>query len=104
MNGDRQSDVKDDVPLTLKDAAERFGFSVSTLRAQAGRGTLTIYRIGRRLYTTPADVKEMVRRCRVEPKPSLTSQTQGRFQTDRPEDAQDRLREAVLMMRSLPRE
>ena len=37
----------------LKDAAERFGFTVSTLKAEAGRGRLTLYKIGKKLYTTP---------------------------------------------------
>ncbi len=52
----------------LKDAAERFGFTVSTLKAEAGRGRLTLYKIGKKLYTTPADIHEMVNRCRVEQK------------------------------------
>jgi hypothetical protein len=54
--------------ITLKDAAKNFGFSVSTLRTEADRGRLTIYRIGRRYYTTPADIREMVSQCRVDRK------------------------------------
>lgn len=54
--------------ITLKDAAEHFGFTVSTLRAEADRGRLTLYKIGKRYYTTPADIKSMVEQCRVEPK------------------------------------
>ena len=54
--------------ITLKVAAADFGFSVSTLRGEAAKGRLTVYRIGRRLYTTPADIREMVNQCRVEPK------------------------------------
>jgi Phasin protein len=56
----------DNDAITLKDPAKRFGFSVSTLRTEADRGRLTIYRIGRRYYTTPADIREMVLQCRVE--------------------------------------
>lgn len=58
----------DSDPITLADAAAHFGFTVWTLRAEATRGRLTIYKIGKRLYTTPGAVKEMVELCRVEPK------------------------------------
>lgn len=54
--------------ITLKDAAQHFGFGVWTLRAEAARGRLTTYKIGRQYYTTPADIKQMVELCRVEPK------------------------------------
>ena len=54
--------------ITLRDAAQHFGFTVSTLRAEADRGRLTIYKIGKRYYTTPADIREMVQKCRVEQK------------------------------------
>jgi hypothetical protein len=43
--------------ITLRDAAKHFGFTVSTLRAEADRGRLALYRIGKRLYTTPADIR-----------------------------------------------
>ena len=58
----------DNDTITLKDAASHFGYTVSTLRAEASRGHLTIYKIGKRLYTTPADIREMVGKCRVEQK------------------------------------
>lgn len=58
----------DNDTITLQDAAKHFGFSVYTLRTEADRGRLVIYKIGRRYYTTPADVKEMVRLCRVDQK------------------------------------
>lgn len=58
----------DDDAITLKDAAQHFGYSVSTLRAEAGRGRLTIYKIGKRYYTKPADIRKMVELCRVEQK------------------------------------
>jgi hypothetical protein len=60
--------TQDDDTITLKDAAEHFKFSVYTLRAEADRGRLAIYKIGKRYYTTPADIKEMVRQCRVDQK------------------------------------
>ena len=58
----------DEDTITLKDAARHFGFSVWTLRTEAERGRLTIYKIGKRYYTTPGDVKEMIQQCRVEQK------------------------------------
>ena len=60
--------VADSDTITLKDAAQHFGFSVYTLRAEAERGRLTIYKIGKRYYTTPGDIKEMVSQCRVDQK------------------------------------
>jgi DNA-binding transcriptional MerR regulator len=56
----------DPLALTLKDAAERYGFTVATLRAEIAKGRLTKYRIGKRLYTTPADIREMLELCREE--------------------------------------
>jgi hypothetical protein len=58
----------DDDTIRLADAAAHFGFTVWTLRAEAGRGNLTIYKVGKKYYTTPGDVKEMIQKCRVEPK------------------------------------
>jgi hypothetical protein len=60
--------TQDDDTITLKDAAEHYNYSVYTLRTEADRGRLTIYKIGKRYYTTPADIKEMVRQCRVDQK------------------------------------
>ena len=78
--------MTDDDPITLKDAAQHHGFTVSTLKAEAARGRLTTYKIGKRLYTTPADIKEMVRQCRVERKaPGFTlilSESNGLSETD----------------------
>jgi len=60
--------IGDSDTITLKDAAQHFGFTVWTLRAEADRGRLTIYKIGKRFYTTPADIKEMIQLCRVDQK------------------------------------
>lgn len=68
MTGDQDT-------ITLKDAAIRFGFSVWTLKAEASRGRLTTYKIGKRLYTTPGDIKAMVEACRVEPKAPVSIAT-----------------------------
>jgi hypothetical protein len=58
----------DDDTITLVDAAKHYGFSVHTLRTEADRGRLVIYKIGKRYYTTPADIKGMVAQCRVDQK------------------------------------
>lgn len=60
--------IQDSDTITLKDAAQHFGFTIWTLRAEADRGRLTIYKIGKKYYTTPGDVKEMIQRCRVDQK------------------------------------
>src|ERR1039458_9611953 len=60
--------MTDNDTITLKDAAIHFGFSVYTLRAEAERGHLTTYKIGKRLYTTPADIRDMISACRVSQK------------------------------------
>lgn len=60
--------MQDNDPITLAQAAELFGIGVATLRAEADRGRLTIYRIGRQDRTTVNDIRAMVERCRVKPK------------------------------------
>lgn len=60
--------MSDEHPITLNAAAKEFGFTVPTLRAEADRGRLSVYKIGRRLYTTRTDIFQMVQRCRVQAK------------------------------------
>jgi hypothetical protein len=55
---------RDDMPITLAQAAEEWGIGVATLRAERNRGRLRIFRIGRQDMTTTADMREMVRLCR----------------------------------------
>jgi hypothetical protein len=89
--------------ITLKDAAKHFGFSVSTLRTEADRGRLTIYRIGRRYYTTPADIREMVLNCRVEPKApapaSDKTEASDMTEAERTSAAMAAVKEAMLVLR-----
>jgi hypothetical protein len=89
----------EDRPLTLKEAAERYGFTVSTLRAEAGRGRLNIFRIGKRDYTMASDVDEMIRRCR-EDDPrrdsiSTRQEANGSSRTGAPVSALVALRQSV---------
>lgn len=99
--------IDDRDPITLKDAANHFGFTVNTLRAEAGRGRLTIYRIGKRDYTTPADIREMVNQCRVERKDQgftlIRSANNGRSETDRASSALAAANESALRLKSASR-
>jgi Helix-turn-helix domain len=87
----------DDDTITLKDAAKLFGFSVSTLRTEADRGRLTIYRIGNRYYTTPADIREMVNQCRVVPKVPAADSVMS--DAERTSAAMAAVKEAMLGLR-----
>ena len=53
-----------DDPITLAEACNLFPrahLTVSTLRAERDRGRLNIFRLGRRDYTTEADMRAMVK-------------------------------------------
>jgi hypothetical protein len=53
-----------DDPITLAEACKLFPraqLTVSTLRAERDRGRLKIFRLGRRDYTTEADIRAMVK-------------------------------------------
>lgn len=63
-------DIGDEEPVTLAEASKvilRGIVSVSALRAEIRRGNLTVERIGKNLYTTPAAIREMRSKCRVMP-------------------------------------
>ena len=56
-----------DEPITLAEACRLFScakLTVSTLRAEASRGRLSIFKIGRRDYTTVSEMNAMVSKCR----------------------------------------
>lgn len=60
---------RDNDPRPLAEMALKFGYKVATLRAEAWRGRLVIYKIGKRLYTTPADIKKLHTKLRAIPMP-----------------------------------
>jgi hypothetical protein len=97
----------DNDTITLKDAAQHFGYSVSTLRTEADRGRLTIYKIGKRFYTTPADIREMVVQCRVDRKvrdfTSIRNANSGRSETDRSSSALAAAKETVERLKNSSR-
>lgn len=99
--------MTDDDAIPLRDAAERFGFTVSTLRAEANRGRLTIYKIGKRLWTKPADIRRMVEECRVEQKARdfilIRNESSGSSATDRASSALAAANETVLRLKNTSR-
>ena len=99
--------TNDDDTITLKDAASHFGYTVSTLRAEADRGRLTIYKIGKRLYTTPNDIREMVKKCRVEQKGHgftlIQGESNGSSATDRALSARAAASETALKLKNSSR-
>ena len=99
--------MTDEDPITLKDAANRFGFTVCTLRAEANRGRLTIYKIGKKLWTTPADLREMIQKCRVEQKAHdfilIRNGSSGSSETDRASFARAAANETVLRLKNISR-
>lgn len=90
--------------ITLADAAQHFGFSVYTLRAEADRGRLTIYKIGKRYYTTPADIRGMIDQCRVEQKGrdsiSIRSASNTSSETERASSALAAAKETALRLKN----
>jgi hypothetical protein len=60
-------------PITLAEASKvllRGVVSVSALRSEIRRGNLAVEKIGKNLFTTPAAIRDMRKRCRVQPPPS----------------------------------
>ena len=98
--------LTDDTAIPLRDVPSHFPesrFTLSTLRAEAGRGRLQVFRIGRRDYTTRADVLEMQRRCREDdPRRASTSirnVSNGQSVTDRVSSALVAAKETAQRLR-----
>jgi hypothetical protein len=100
----------DEELLTLPQACESFfagKIKVATLRAEAARGRLTTYRIGRRDFTTRRDLRRMVERCRVEREaPTYTSTPRerlGQSETELVSSAQAAAKASVERLKVLSR-
>ena len=69
--------MTDNTPITLEEACRLYpgsSFKISTLRAEAQRKRLNIFRLGRRYHTTKADMDAWVSLCRDHnPRPDSTS-------------------------------
>ena len=99
--------AEDNKAISLAEAAEKFGYPLSTLRLEERRGNLTVYKLGRKFYTTPNDIQEMVRRCRVVRKVpdfiSIPSGANGQSETDRASSALAAANETVRMLKNTSR-
>jgi hypothetical protein len=100
--------MTDERPITLAEAAAEYRLTVSTLRAEAARGRLDIFRLGKRDYTTPQAMRDMVRKCqdaaRLRVSTSTGTEASGLSETDRILSAQAALNQTVAALKSgLPR-
>jgi hypothetical protein len=100
--------VNADEPITLKHACELFPaarLTVSTLRSAADRGMLLIFPIGRRYYTTPADMAEWINKCREEGRRrgfgSIAAEANGSSETEQLSSAQAAASNTVEMLKRL---
>lgn len=77
-----RADLDDTDPITLTMASRivlRGVVSVSALRSEVRRGNLAVEKIGKNLYTTPAAIREMRDKCRVQQNlPDSTSDGTGK--------------------------
>lgn len=99
--------MTEDDPVTLSDACKAvFGDKVkpSTLRAEASRGRLDLFRIGKRDFTTIRSVREMIEKCRVADRRrgfiSTKREAPGLSATDRISSAQAALRQSLERQKS----
>jgi hypothetical protein len=99
--------IGDDEPITLAEACELFPrakLTASTLRAEAARGRLSIFRLGKRDYTTLESMREMVRKCqdaaRLRDSTSTRSASSGLSETAQASSAQAALKQTLAALRS----
>jgi gamma-glutamylcysteine synthetase len=81
--------IGDDDPITLQEACEmvfRGTVKVSTLRIEADRGNVDIFKVGRRYFTTLRSVRGMMDKCREKRKARVSiltaSASNGLSETD----------------------
>ncbi|PIO99653.1 excisionase [Pleomorphomonas carboxyditropha] len=74
--------ISDDTPLRLADAVEiafpMGGMTVSGLRSERDAGRLVVRRIAGKDFTTLADIRSMMDKCRVQPKAPGSTSEQGK--------------------------
>ena len=104
------STIEDDEPITLKEACllfPRSKLTVCTLRAEAARGRLDIFRLGKRDCTTPKAMREMVEKCRAaENRRDFTlirGGNSGLSETERASSALARANESVARLKNTSR-
>jgi len=93
-----------DPPLTLPEAAALYRLKVATLRAEAARGRLAVFRIGRRDYTTANAMQLMIKRCQdADPRHDCIStapEDRGRSETERASSAQAALKMTIEALKN----
>ena len=92
-----------DEPIPLKVACALYPqakLTVSTLRAEAARGRLDIFRLGRLDYTTERSMQELIRKCQDVARRHASTSTQndrpGSSATEQASSAQAALNVTVL--------
>ena len=90
-------------PITLAEAAQLYRLTISTLRAEASRGRLDIFRLGRRDYTTIQAMQDMVRKCqdaaRLRASTSIQDASNGSSETARISSARAALNQSVRALK-----
>jgi hypothetical protein len=96
-----------DAPITLQDACEmvfRGSITPASLRAEQRRGNLSTFKIGRTIFTTLHDLREMQDKCRVVRKDhastSIKVECNGLSETDRTLSALAALNQTVKGLKS----
>lgn len=87
--------------MTLQKAADTYGIPVATLRWDAKIGRLSVSKLGRLYYTTPADIAEWVEKCRVKPAPISTS-TEAETPTSSVTEVDQSELDAILKIKLAP--
>ncbi|HDA7318479.1 TPA: hypothetical protein O5T91_002291 [Staphylococcus aureus] len=96
-----------DDPITLQEACEiafRGNITVSSLRVEARRGNLEVFRVGRRDFTTLNAIRDMRKKCQGVHKDRASTLTpavvSGLSETDRVSYALDALNQTTKALKS----
>ena len=103
----RTGAISDDDPITLKEACElafRGTITIASLRAEAGRGNLEVFRVGRRDFTTLKSIREMREKCldarKARASISTHDESNGLSETERASFALDALSQTAQALKS----
>jgi hypothetical protein len=101
-------EINPDDPITLKEACEivfRNTVGPDTLKAAAAAGNLEVSKIGRTLFTTLRDARELHRKCLVEQRAPASISTRpaksGSSETEDASSAQASARATVEMLKRI---
>jgi hypothetical protein len=101
-------EIGDDAPITLEECCAIFfrdTIRPATLRAEAARGRLAVYRVGRKDFTTIRAAREMIDLCRVEQSRPVSTFTRksgyGSSETDRISSGLAALKQTLAVLKSV---